>query len=97
MPWDEWEQLKADAATRSGSTRMRLNHVPDAGGGGDSLKSDRKVWSAAGGDVTGLRTDVSTALGKLEHGQSGLGAAPGASRPRRRRSSTTPGRSTSVM
>ncbi|MCE3034087.1 hypothetical protein [Streptomyces sp. CMSTAAHL-2] len=77
MPWDEWEQLKADAATRSGSTRMRLNHVPDAGGGGDSLKSDRKVWSAAGGDVTGLRTDVSTALGKLEHGQSGLGDGAG--------------------
>ncbi|MFH7337893.1 hypothetical protein [Streptomyces sp. KHY 26] len=83
MSWDEWEQLKADAATRSGSARMRLNHVPDAGSGGssgggpDPLKSDRKVWSTAGGDVTGLRTDVSTALGKLDHGQSGLGDGAG--------------------
>ncbi|MFF5945722.1 hypothetical protein ACFY7X_34250 [Streptomyces althioticus] len=62
---------------------MQLNHLPTAGGGGSSgggpglLKSDRKVWATAGGDITGLRTDVSTALGKLEHGQSGLGDGAG--------------------
>ncbi|WP_051813142.1 hypothetical protein [Streptomyces sp. NRRL S-340] len=83
MPWDEWEQLKADAAARSSSARMRLNHLSDAGSGGssaggaDPLKSDRKVWATAGGDVTGLRTDVSTALGKLDHGQAGLGDGAG--------------------
>ncbi|MFJ9925729.1 hypothetical protein SAMN04490357_4694 [Streptomyces misionensis] len=83
MSWDEWEELKAHAVTRSGSARMQLNHLPTAGGGGSSgggpglLKSDRKVWATAGGDITGLRTDVSTALGKLEHGQSGLGDGAG--------------------
>ncbi|TWV57104.1 hypothetical protein FRZ03_02915 [Streptomyces misionensis] len=83
MSWDEWEELKAGAVAHSGSARMRLNHLPDAGSGGSSgggpglLKSDRKVWATAGGDITGLRTDVSTALGKLEHGQSGLGDGAG--------------------
>ncbi|MGW4436098.1 hypothetical protein ACWELO_10100 [Streptomyces sp. NPDC004596] len=33
MAWDEWEQLKAQAAGR-GQTHMRLNHVPPDGGGG---------------------------------------------------------------
>ncbi|MFD9218527.1 hypothetical protein ACFWDI_00495 [Streptomyces sp. NPDC060064] len=34
MAWDEWEQLKAQAAEK-GSTGMRLNQLPaDAGGGG---------------------------------------------------------------
>jgi hypothetical protein len=33
MAWDEWEQLKAQAAGR-GQTRMRLNHVPPDGAGG---------------------------------------------------------------
>ncbi|MEU2227287.1 hypothetical protein [Streptomyces sp. NPDC018347] len=33
MAWDEWEQLKAQAAGRE-ETRMRLNHVPPDGGGG---------------------------------------------------------------
>lgn len=34
MAWDEWEQLKSEAAER-GSTRMRLNQLaPDGGGGG---------------------------------------------------------------
>ncbi|MFJ2841432.1 hypothetical protein GTY20_30185 [Streptomyces sp. SID4946] len=31
MAWDEWEQLKSQAATRD-STHMRLNHAPDGGG-----------------------------------------------------------------
>ncbi|MFF9348374.1 hypothetical protein [Streptomyces sp. NPDC014734] len=36
MAWDEWEQIKADAATRQ-STPMRLNQLaPAAGGGGVS-------------------------------------------------------------
>ncbi|MDQ1049010.1 hypothetical protein [Streptomyces sp. V4I2] len=35
MAWDEWEQLKSDAAQRS-STQMQLNQLPaDRGGSGD--------------------------------------------------------------
>ncbi|MEW2161205.1 hypothetical protein AB0950_39350 [Streptomyces sp. NPDC007189] len=40
MAWDEWEQLKAEAAQRrqngeaGPAAHMRLNHVPDAGAGG---------------------------------------------------------------
>jgi hypothetical protein len=36
VAWEEWEQLKADAAAR-GSAKMQLNHLPDepvSGGGG---------------------------------------------------------------
>lgn len=33
MAWDEWEQLKAQAAERH-STHMRLNQLPAEGGGG---------------------------------------------------------------
>ncbi|GAA3835395.1 hypothetical protein ACFS5L_36520 [Streptomyces phyllanthi] len=35
MAWDEWEQLKSEAAAKS-STGMRLNKVPTEGGGGGS-------------------------------------------------------------
>ena len=39
MAWDEWEQLKADAAERR-STGMQLNQYPaDGGGGGGSGQS----------------------------------------------------------
>ncbi|GAB1338164.1 hypothetical protein ACE1SV_47540 [Streptomyces sp. E-15] len=33
MAWDEWEQLKAEAA-QGQSTQMRINHLPDPGSGG---------------------------------------------------------------
>lgn len=83
MSWDEWEQLKTDAAAREGSARMQLNHLPDTAGGGspgvstDKLKSDKKVWAKAGGDVKGLKDHVGKALGKLDDGQSGLGDGTG--------------------
>ncbi|MGW7792438.1 hypothetical protein ACWGKX_33930, partial [Streptomyces tricolor] len=78
MSWDEWEQLKSDAAAR-GSARMQLNHVPmDRGGGGsDKLKSDKKAWGKAGEDTKGLQDDIGKALGKLDDGQSGLGDISG--------------------
>ncbi|MEU2221856.1 hypothetical protein [Streptomyces sp. NPDC018347] len=78
MAWDEWEQLKADVATR-GSTGMRLNHVPpDAGGDSPGrLKSDKKVWTKAGEDTRGLQDDIGKALGKLDAGQAGLGETSG--------------------
>ncbi|MEV5608357.1 hypothetical protein [Streptomyces sp. NPDC052225] len=43
MAWDEWEQLKADAAHRQ-STRMQLNSIPvEPGGGGPSSYGDLKA------------------------------------------------------
>ncbi|MEU2062345.1 hypothetical protein [Streptomyces sp. NPDC013455] len=79
MSWDEWEQLKADAAAR-GSSQMQLNHVPmDPGGSGAAgkLKSDKKTWTMAGEDTKGLQDDIGKALGKLDDGQSGLGETSG--------------------
>ncbi|WP_430382936.1 hypothetical protein [Streptomyces sp. P10-4] len=77
MSWDEWEQLKADAAAR-GSTSMQLNRAaPDGGGGGGDLKSDKKAWVKAGEDTKGLQDDIGKALGKLDDGQSGLGDISG--------------------
>lgn len=83
MAWDEWEQLKADAAERE-STSMRLNQHPvgpgggtSAGAGSEDLKSDKKAWVKAGEDTTRLDEPIATALGKLEQGQSGLGEPTG--------------------
>ncbi|MFJ1821972.1 MULTISPECIES: hypothetical protein [unclassified Streptomyces] len=83
MAWDEWEQLKSDAAAR-GSARMQLNQYPaDQGGGGPAgaapggLKSDKKAWVKAGEGVKGLVDGVGKALTKLAEGQAGLGDTGG--------------------
>ncbi|MEV8065373.1 hypothetical protein AB0P32_04370 [Streptomyces sp. NPDC085995] len=79
MSWDEWEQLKADAAAR-GSARMQLNHIAmDPGGSGDAskLRSDKKTWTKAGEDTKRLQGDMGKALGRLDDGQSGLGETSG--------------------
>ncbi|MEJ8660118.1 hypothetical protein [Streptomyces sp. MS1.AVA.4] len=39
MAWDEWEQLKTQAAGRE-SEQMQLNRVPDEGGGGGGSYGD---------------------------------------------------------
>ncbi|MEV6332702.1 hypothetical protein [Streptomyces sp. NPDC051909] len=79
MAWDEWEQLKAETAARQSSS-MRLNQVaPDPGGGGysEDLKTDKRAWAKAGEGVSGLKTEVATALTKLDSGQAGLGDGQG--------------------
>jgi hypothetical protein len=80
MAWDEWEQLKADAAERS-TGRMQIDHLADPVGGGGAvpgkLRSDKAAWSRAGADVGGLRDDISKALAKLEDAQKGLGKDSG--------------------
>ncbi|MFJ7071079.1 hypothetical protein [Streptomyces sp. NPDC101115] len=79
MPWDEWEQLKAETAARQSSS-MRLNQVaPDPGGGGysEDLKTDKRAWVKAGEGVSGLKEGVTTALTKLDSGQAGLGDGQG--------------------
>ncbi|MER6102224.1 hypothetical protein ABT115_07770 [Streptomyces sp. NPDC001832] len=77
MAWDEWEQLKADAATRS--AQMQLNQYPADSGGGVSadLKSDKRAWVKAGEGTKGLAEPIGPALTRLEDGQTGLGNAAG--------------------
>lgn len=83
MAWDEWEQLKGDAAAR-GSAQMQLNQNPaDQGGGApagaasEDLKSDKRAWVKAGEGAAGLKDGIGTALTKLEAGQAGLGDTAG--------------------
>ncbi|MGW7262901.1 hypothetical protein [Streptomyces sp. NPDC054842] len=78
MAWDEWEQLKADVATRGGSEKMHIDQVADPGGGSATsgvtggLKSSKAAWNKAGEGVGGLRDEIGKALTKLSDGQSGL-------------------------
>ncbi|WEH33930.1 hypothetical protein PZB75_11450 [Streptomyces sp. AM 4-1-1] len=81
MAWDEWEEIKADVAVGR-PTGMQLNQVPvdpalstSAVTGG--LKSSKKAWVTAGEGIGSLRKGISSALVRLEDGQSGLGANPG--------------------
>ncbi|GAB2931123.1 MULTISPECIES: hypothetical protein [unclassified Streptomyces] len=81
MAWDEWEQIKADAAA-NGPTTMQLNQAPSEGGppgGGTAgdLKSDRKTWVRVGEGVTDLKGGIGKALTKLADGQAGLGDTTG--------------------
>ncbi|MFE0422367.1 hypothetical protein [Streptomyces sp. NPDC058953] len=82
MAWDEWEQIKAEVAERN-APGMQLNGLPPDDSGPTSsmitggLKSSQQAWLAAGEGVGSLRKGVTTALGKLEDGQSGLGATEG--------------------
>lgn len=90
MAWDEWEQLKADAAERL-SAHMELNHLADANGGGGAdtsgpavngrsaaeLKSNKATWTKAGHDTGLLRGEIKKALGQLSDGQHGLGSTSG--------------------
>ncbi|MBM7438812.1 hypothetical protein [Streptomyces sp. HB132] len=42
MAWDEWEQLKSEAAGR-GPAQMQLNQLPPEAGGGPQPQGDLKV------------------------------------------------------
>ncbi|WP_030671853.1 hypothetical protein [Streptomyces cellulosae] len=59
MAWDEWEQLKAEAAQR-GPTQMRLNQLPAEGGGsGDGdLVVNQNDLGAVGHDAFVLYEDL---------------------------------------
>ncbi|WP_236242272.1 hypothetical protein [Streptomyces sp. CC228A] len=83
MSWDEWEQLKSEAAEHR-ATRMQLNQLPAFGGSGGrdgsssgELKTQKKAWAQAGEGVNGLKSDISQGLKKLEDGQSGVQDASG--------------------
>ncbi|MEW1723197.1 hypothetical protein [Streptomyces sp. NPDC093109] len=55
----EWNQLKQDAAARSGSGEVR---------------STRSAWTAAGNEVGLLGAGIAKARGELDKGQESLGA-----------------------
>ncbi|MFF8593713.1 hypothetical protein ACF061_20150 [Streptomyces sp. NPDC015220] len=83
MAWDEWEQLKQDAADRH-TTHMQLNQYPAGDGPGPSVsgvtggvKSTQQAWNKAAEGVDGLRTNVGKALSRLDDGQKGLGGDSG--------------------
>ncbi|MDI3389851.1 amino acid ABC transporter permease [Streptomyces sp. B-S-A8] len=66
MAWDEWEQIKAENATR-----MRLNQAgaeSSGSGKGAQLKHDDKAWHDAAGVADDLR-------GRTKHAASKLGSA----------------------
>ncbi|MFB8270210.1 hypothetical protein ACFC96_26895 [Streptomyces sp. NPDC055955] len=61
MAWEEWDQLKAEAAARH-SAGMQLNSIPaDPGGGGGSTQGDltvsQKGLAAVGNAAFELRTE----------------------------------------
>lgn len=66
---EEWAQLKSDAATR-----MNLASADGDGGGGGEVKSSKAAWNKAAASVSGLRGNLKKATGKLDDGQTGLGA-----------------------
>ncbi|MFD5199805.1 hypothetical protein ACFWM7_06505 [Streptomyces sp. NPDC058375] len=71
MAWDEWEQLKAEAAQRH-TVQVRLNQVgegPDEGLGG--VRSSKVSWTRAGESVGKLAGNARKALSELKHEQSG--------------------------
>lgn len=50
MAWDEWEQLKADAAHRQ-STGMQLNQLDPGGGGSAALPGQTGDLKVTNGDL----------------------------------------------
>ncbi|OEJ96062.1 hypothetical protein [Streptomyces thermolilacinus] len=83
MSWDEWEQLKTEAAERQ-SSRMRLNQLPasdpaggEGGGSSGDLRTRKQAWTRAGEGVKGLKADISEGLKKLAAGQSGVAESSG--------------------
>ncbi|MFH8435130.1 hypothetical protein ACH4A3_07855 [Streptomyces sp. NPDC018007] len=85
VAWEEWERLKQDASEHQ-STRMQLNQYeagdgPGSGSGTssvtDGVKSTKKAWNDAGAGVGALREGIDKAVGRLQEGQAGLGAADG--------------------
>ncbi|MFD5698490.1 hypothetical protein [Streptomyces lasiicapitis] len=77
MAWEEWEQLKAEAAEQH-TTRMQLNQAePDSGVDTGTLVSNKAAWAKAGHDIGSFREGIGEALGKLSDGQNGLGADTG--------------------
>ncbi len=80
MAWDEWEQLKADAAQRH-TTRMQLNQLGNGGGAGNTsggdggtLQHSDPPWNHAAGVADALHTSMNTAKLDLDSADKGTSA-----------------------
>ncbi|MEW2274857.1 hypothetical protein [Streptomyces griseofuscus] len=76
MAWDEWEQLKTDAAQR-----IQIDHLADPGGGGSTgtpggstpdLKASKGPWTKASGVAQDLRTVTNAGLTELKTAHEGV-------------------------
>ncbi|MET7360891.1 hypothetical protein ABZS76_20930 [Streptomyces sp. NPDC005562] len=81
MAWEEWEQVKADISAQR-SVQMQLNGAPSdngvsKGGGADDLRSDSAAWNRTSEQVGSLRSNISTALRKLDEGHGDFGVGSG--------------------
>ncbi|MFI9628620.1 amino acid ABC transporter permease [Streptomyces sp. NPDC052042] len=78
MAWDEWEQLKADAAQRH-TTQTQINSLQDEGGyatstgTGGRLKHKGGPWTEAAGTADDLQTTTSTCRVELRSAHEGIG------------------------
>ncbi|MFF9568373.1 amino acid ABC transporter permease [Streptomyces sp. NPDC014685] len=78
MAWDEWEQLKAEAAGRH-PTRLRIDGLPGengpaappGGGGPGTLRHKGGPWTRAAGTAGDLQTDTITARTALRRAHEG--------------------------
>lgn len=76
MAWDEWLQLKAEAAAGQ-SAQMQLSGVDDGTGGrggpggGDRLKHADKPWNDAATTAQSLATSMASAKTELSAGNGG--------------------------
>ncbi|MCX4642798.1 MULTISPECIES: hypothetical protein [unclassified Streptomyces] len=57
MAWDEWEQLKTEAAGRQ-STHMQLNRLPDDEGGGNATPSQYGDLAVGHSDLEKVGSDA---------------------------------------
>ncbi|MFJ3993119.1 amino acid ABC transporter permease [Streptomyces sp. NPDC090032] len=82
MSWDEWDQLKADAAQRQ-TTHMQINSLQGEGGyakpsgtagGAGRLKHKSGPWTKAAGTADDLQTTTSTCRVELRSAHEGMGS-----------------------
>ncbi|MBT2524066.1 hypothetical protein J7E91_01130 [Streptomyces sp. ISL-99] len=72
MAWDEWEQLKAEAA-KAAEARMSLaSAAPDGAGGGGKLKHSGGPWTSASGAAGMLQTSTQTSRSRLRPAHEGI-------------------------
>ncbi|MFF8712165.1 amino acid ABC transporter permease [Streptomyces sp. NPDC015184] len=79
MAWDEWEQLKADAAQRH-TSHMEVNglrggggHATPTGTGAGRLQHRGGPWTEAAGTADDLQTTMSTCRVELRSAHEGMG------------------------
>jgi hypothetical protein len=79
VAWDEWEQLKAEAAGGSGARTSLAGVTSESsgsgsgtGGGKDRLKHSGGPWTSASGTAGTLRTNTQTSRSRLRPAHEGV-------------------------